>query len=74
MDAIANTRASVDSNSPLLRKSQDTTASPTSSSPAEKGTTSNTSAKDAEAQKSNAKDTLNPKYPVSSIPFSMIHW
>ena len=68
MDAKANTRSSVDSNSPLLNKSQDTP--PSSSSSGKK----KTSSKDAEAQKSDSKDALNPKHPISSIPFSMKHW
>lgn len=74
MDAKANTRASVDSNSPLLSKVQDRTPPSSASSSAEKNTASNSSGQDSKAQENGVKGTLNPKHPVSSIPFSMIHW
>ncbi|KAM3506054.1 hypothetical protein MY10362_002605 [Beauveria mimosiformis] len=69
MDAkTSNTRSSVDSHSPLLTNSSSCRSSLTEKS-------KDTSRKDAAAPENlKAKDTLNPKHPVSSIPFSMQQW
>ncbi|KAM3540511.1 hypothetical protein ARSEF1564_006595 [Beauveria bassiana] len=70
MDAKAsNTRSSVDSHSPLLTNSSSCRSSLTGT-----GKSTDIGQKDAEAREKQAKDTLNPKHPVSSIPFSMQQW
>lgn len=74
MNANANMRSSVDSNSPLLNKPA---AAADKNAAAEKGGASGknaSSGKDVEAQKNEARSKLNPKHPVSSIPFSMNQW
>ncbi|KAM3436580.1 hypothetical protein NHJ13734_005044 [Beauveria thailandica] len=68
MDAkTSNTRSSVDSHSPLLTNSSSCRSSLTEKS-------RDTDRKDAVAPEKKAKDTLNPKHPVSSVPFSMQQW
>ncbi|OAA57258.1 hypothetical protein ISF_07179 [Cordyceps fumosorosea ARSEF 2679] len=68
MDAKANTRQSVDSNSPLLAKADGSTAASSSKF-------KDAGAMDLEAQKKkDARKRLNPEHPVSSIPFSMKQW
>ncbi|XWW98025.1 hypothetical protein V2A60_006021 [Cordyceps javanica] len=72
MDAKADTRQSVDSNSPLLAKSQGSA----SSSADKNGNSAAAGGKEVEAtaRKNEARDKLNPEHPVSSIPFHMNQW